>query len=57
MNKNIKKTVYKILENNQYARENDNYLIVKVVEVIEPELIKTVKIFFSFYKIYLFVFQ
>lgn len=41
MNKNIKKTVYKILENNQYARENDNYLIVKVAEVIEPELIKT----------------
>ncbi len=40
MNKNIRKTVYEILEHNEYARENDNYLIVKVAEKLEPNLIK-----------------
>lgn len=30
MNKGIKKVVYNILENDEYARENDIYLIMKV---------------------------
>lgn len=38
MNKNIKKIVYKILLEDEYARENDNYLIVKVASILEPEL-------------------
>lgn len=38
MNKNIKKTVYEILEKDEYARENDNYLIACVASKIDPEL-------------------
>ena len=38
MNKNIKKTVYKILQEDTYARENDNYLIVRVAQELEPNL-------------------
>lgn len=38
MNKNIKKTVYEILKTDEYARENDNYLIMKVAEKLDPEL-------------------
>ena len=41
MNKSIKKTVYKILQEDSYARENDNYLILKVVQELEPELVGT----------------
>ena len=36
MNKNIKETVYKILRENKNARYNDNILILKVVQEIEP---------------------
>ena len=32
MNKLIKKTVCKILDENEQAREDDNYLILKVVQ-------------------------
>ena len=28
----IKKTVYKILQNDEFAREDDNYLILRVVQ-------------------------
>ena len=38
MNKNIKKTVYDILLNDKYARENDNYLIVRVAQRLDPTL-------------------
>ena len=38
MNRDVKKTVYRILENDEYARENDNYLIVKVAQILDPEL-------------------
>ena len=38
MNKDIRKTVYRILQNDKYARENDNYLIVKVAQILDPEL-------------------
>ena len=38
MNKLIKKTVCKILDENEQAREDDNYLIFKVVQELEPEL-------------------
>lgn len=41
MNKLIKKTVYKILDENEQAREDDNYLIFKVVQELEPELAGT----------------
>lgn len=41
MNKLIKKTVYKILNENEQAREDDNYLIFKVVQDLEPELAGT----------------
>lgn len=41
MNRNIKKTVYKILQEDSYARENDNYLILRVVQELEPELVGT----------------
>ena len=41
MNKNIKKTVYKILQEDEYARENDNYLILRVVQELEPNLAGT----------------
>ena len=38
MNKNIKKVVYEILKTDEYARENDNYLIVRVAQRLEPEM-------------------
>ena len=41
MNKNIKKTVYKILQEDEYARWNDNYLILRVVQELEPNLVGT----------------
>ena len=41
MNKLIKKTVNKILDENEQAREDDNYLILKVVQELEPELAGT----------------
>ena len=41
MNKLIKKTVYKILDENKDAREDDNYLIFKTVQELEPELAGT----------------
>lgn len=34
----IKKTVYKILSEDEYARADDNYLILKVVQGLEPQL-------------------
>ena len=41
MNKLIKKTVYSILDENEKAREDDNYLILKVVQELEPDLAGT----------------
>ena len=41
MNKLIKKTVCKILDEDEQAREDDNYLILKVVQELEPELVGT----------------
>lgn len=41
MNKLIRKTVYKILDEDEKAREDDNYLILKVVQALEPELAGT----------------
>ena len=38
MNKQIRPTVYKILKEDKLAREDDNYLILKVVQELEPEL-------------------
>lgn len=38
MNKKIKSTVYEILQNDEYARNNDNYLIYRVAQKLEPEL-------------------
>ena len=32
----IKKTVYKILQEDEYARGDDNYLILRVVQELEP---------------------
>ena len=37
----IKKTVYRILEKDEYARGNDNYLIMRVVSELEPSLAGT----------------
>ena len=34
----IRKTVYRILEEDEYARENDCYLIMRVVQELEPGL-------------------
>ena len=34
----IKKTVYKILQEDEYARGDDNYLILRVVQELEPSL-------------------
>lgn len=41
MNKNIKKIVYKILKEDELARKDDNYLIMRVVQELEPELAGT----------------
>ncbi len=40
MKRKIKKTVYEILLNDTYARENDGYLIRRVIEELEPNLYK-----------------
>lgn len=37
----IKKTVYKILQKDKYARADDNYLILKVVQELEPSIAGT----------------
>lgn len=37
----IKKSVYKILLEDEYARENDGYLFVRVIQELEPELAGT----------------
>lgn len=37
----IKKTVYKILSEDEYARADDNYLILRVVQEIEPAIAGT----------------
>lgn len=39
--KEIKKTVYKILQDDEYARGNDNYLIMRVVQELESDLAGT----------------
>lgn len=41
MNRKIKETVYKILKNDSRARVDDNYLIFKVVQELEPNLART----------------
>lgn len=41
MNRKIKETVYKILKDDSRARADDNYLILKVVQQLEPNLAKT----------------
>ena len=38
MKRPIKQTVYKILQEDTYAREDDNYLIMRVVQELEPSL-------------------
>ena len=41
MRREIRKTVYKILAEDEYARVNDNYLIMRVVQELEPNLAGT----------------
>lgn len=41
MNKLIKTTVYQILDENKEAREDDNYLIFKVVQALAPDIAGT----------------
>lgn len=41
MNKLIRKTVYKILDENKEAREDDNYLIFKIVQALAPDIAGT----------------
>ena len=41
MNKLIRKTVYNILDEDEKAREDDNYLILKVVQALAPDLAGT----------------
>ena len=38
MNRAVKRTVYKILLEDEYARENDNYLIFRVAQILDPQL-------------------
>ena len=40
MRRPIKKTVYKILQNEPYSRENDGYLIMRVIQELEPVMFK-----------------
>ncbi len=40
MRRPIKKTVYKILSNEPYSRENDGYLIMRVIQELEPAMFK-----------------
>ena len=37
----IKKTVYRILNEDEYARQDDNYLILRVVQELEPSIAGT----------------
>lgn len=37
----IKKTVYRILSDDEYARGDDNYLILRVVQELEPAIAGT----------------
>ena len=37
----IKKTVYKILQTDEYTRQDDNYLILRVVQELEPAIAGT----------------
>ena len=37
----IKRTAYKILQEDENARENDNYLILRVVQELEPSIAGT----------------
>jgi len=39
MRNRIKKTVYQVLQEDIYARQDDNYLILKVISILEPDLI------------------
>lgn len=41
MKRPIKRTVYKILQQDKYARQDDNYLIMRVVQELEPEIAGT----------------
>ena len=41
MNKRIKPVVYRILREDELARDDDNYLILRVVEELEPDLAAT----------------
>lgn len=41
MNRKVKKVVYKILQEYELAREDDCYLIMRVVEILEPHLSAT----------------
>lgn len=41
MNKEIRKTVYKILKSDKLAGQDDNFLILRVVQELEPELAGT----------------
>lgn len=41
MKRPIRKTVYKILREDEYARKNDCYLIMRVVQELEPDLAGT----------------
>ena len=40
MKRPIKKTVYKILQDEPYSRENDGYLIMRVVQELEPDMFR-----------------
>lgn len=40
MKRPIKKTVYRILQNEPYSRENDGYLIMRVIQELEPIMFK-----------------
>lgn len=37
----IKKTVYKILNEDEYTRGDDNYLILRVIQELEPSIVGT----------------
>ena len=41
MKRQIKQTVYRILQEDTYARTDDNYLIMRVVQELEPNLAET----------------
>ena len=51
MNKQVKQEVYKILQEDEYARENDNYLIVRVAQILDPNLAKNMFINLRFSKL------